>query len=805
MVAFLLSPVAPVLQNDGGKLAIKIEQQKVLAAFKDDFIATVTHSALTSGSVDIDIVLESTRDGAYWDYINANKSSNLGIATFSGFQVALSKTENPFVIDGSNYNHPTWSKIGFDTKGFFSRETTLGSIKDTKGFKVNLTVTRGDLIPDTTYYARFTMEDENKNDVLISNLDSFKTLSVGQGEKPKDSTKVRNAEQLDFACGALDFSVSGCVANLTVLIWQVTSWIAHLGGSFLDFFVYYSTNSNSFKNAFISEGWGAVRDVANIFFIIALLYVAIKMILGLGGHDSKKIIIMVVLMALLINFSLFFSEVVIDSSNILAKVFYNNIEGKDSNGNTLTGAAGEKSISIGIMDKFNPQKLISQDTYDMEGGHGKFIFVTILCIFILLYAAYVFFSVAILFVSRVVSLWIYMIFAPIAFVSYTLPFKIPGFGHEEWWKELLGNAFMAPIFVFFLFIIIKFANFLKDAAIYPDNADTIQKLMSVVIPFAVIAILLKKSKDLVVKLSGEMGAAVMGAAAVVGGLALGGAALGVAAVGRGTVGKIMKKASTSDAAANYEAHAEVKKQAEKDFRAGTITKAQMDARISTSKAGLGFKDITFGKMGHAINKSQNKVEEAQHARHELDKEAEAKFHGKKFKELSGTERRKVLENVSKDEIAMKKHGKAFKNLSATQKTGVDTDFATATATHKTKGEEYLKESKHKQGIRTTLLQSARTGTWDARNLSTVTASEYDKTLNKFASGLTSVVGSAMRGSIKSTMGAQYGTGQGKFFKDLGHTISEAMKGAKVNVDLSHVGEEHKEGSHGHGGGGGGHH
>ena len=59
-------------------------------------------------------------------------------------------------------------------------------------------------------------------------------------------------------------------------------------------------------------------------FILVLLYVAIQTILGLS-HETKTVIINVIIMALLINFSMFFTKVVIDSSNILALVFYNKL------------------------------------------------------------------------------------------------------------------------------------------------------------------------------------------------------------------------------------------------------------------------------------------------------------------------------------------------------------------------------------------------------------------------------------------------------------------------------------------------
>ena len=383
-----------------------------------------------------------------------------------------------------------------------------------------------------------------------------------------------------FGCQILPSpNVAGCVAQLFYDLWIVTALIARLGGHFLDFFVYYSTNSSSYTNEFVSQAWGAVRDIANIFFIIALLYVAIKTILGLNVTDNKKIVGAVIIIGLIINFSLFTTKVVIDGSNILAKIFYNNITSKDATQKNAdgtqkdaTGGGGEKSISVGLVDKFNPQD-IAMTVYKTEGV-GYFIFITLLLMAITLYTAYIFFSVAVLFVARVVSLWISMIFSPLAFVSYAVPFEIPGFGHKEWWGNLLKNAFLAPIFVFFLYIIVLFAGFLGNT--YPTGDSVWAKLLNVTVPFAILFMLLKMAKDLAIKYSGEMGAALMKGAQMVGGLALGAATGGAALAGRATLGRAGAAMANSGWAKKWEAAGWGGGMARSVFKAGA--KGSFDVR-----------------------------------------------------------------------------------------------------------------------------------------------------------------------------------------------------------------------------------
>ncbi len=407
-------------------------------------------------------------------------------------------------------------------------------------------------------------------------IDGTFKVGVTASAAPSSIENAKDSRPSELGCDLNpldgDTNIPGCIAEVLFVFWQASALVAEMAGRFLDFFVYYSTNDASYRNPFIAAGWGAVRDVANIFFIIALLYVAIKIVLSLDTSGSKKMIGNVIIVALLINFSLFTTQIVIDSSNVLAKIFYNNIasteKGKtDSQVKPIaaTGAGGEKSISIGIISKFDPHTIVDVDLSNTkDNGIGTFIFVTILALFITLYTAYIFFSVAVLFLARVVSLWMSMIFSPLAFISYALPFEMPGFGHKEWWTKLLENAFLAPLFIFFLYIIILFTDFLKGAAdVYPTGIGAMQKLMGTVIPFAIIAMLLSQAKKLAVKYSGEMGAMLMKGASMVGGLALGvatgGAGLalratasGAALAGRASLGRMGSAIANSKWARNRE-------------------------------------------------------------------------------------------------------------------------------------------------------------------------------------------------------------------------------------------------------------
>ena len=912
MIAIFLAPISAGIKIDkNNELAVRTEVNKVKAwSFKAATLEQIfglsfiqkegmivnSNSAVFSGEIKVskDYILFNSTDPGKSDFLEIYESAlevsnpdkgilfvikegNTVIAAKSWYELQLKgKTGQP-QFDKTKVNNP-FTINTLDIAGPLSPNTTYTVNIQINDDRSVWTIGFASAGPHTTKPIPFTTTNASLDDPTVSGQNNAKS-AYGEGELNLGCTDLTN------------FSIKSCIVQVTYIIWSVSALIARLAAHFLDFFIYYATNSSSYSNTFVEKAWAAVRDVANIFFIIALLYVAIKTILGLNVTDNKKLIGSVIIVGLIINFSLFTTKVVIDGSNILAKIFYNNITSKDAsaprnaNGalqDSVAGVGGQKSISIGIVDKFNPQGLVTQKNY--TDNTYTFIFMVLLLIIVTLYTAYIFFIVSLLFVARVVSLWISMIFSPIAFASYTLPFDIPGFGHKEWWSDLLKNAFLAPLFIFFLYIIILFTGFLKDIINYTDspNLDTManlmQRIMSVTIPFIIIVMLLSKAKELAIKYSGEMGKAIQGIGAAVGGLALGGASMLGAAAGRASLGKIMKGASQSESAQKFDRfnkaeikygevekhytekhgkaskeheeatnrHAEVlrensslmhpewtdeqkkagqekivaarKEMEEKGTKKTEVeterTQAQKELDVAKEeKEKLGVVGKTMGGLGSYINRDQEHVEHAQHARHELDTEAAARFGGKKFKDLTGIERQTIVERVSKNEEAQKWYGKKYKDITKSEKDDIDRKIEKKKADgEKTEGEKFVELSKEKQGLKSNLLQASRTGTYDVRNLSKITAGEFDNVKTKFAKGITSAIAGGIRGGLKSSLNINYGEGQGKIIKDLGHTITESLKGAKLNVNLSGLGEvkaEVHKGGHGGGGhdtghGGGGH-
>ena len=148
-------------------------------------------------------------------------------------------------------------------------------------------------------------------------LDADVVAAAQRAEAGKTPASSGDAfrDEIDKGCGIT--RLPGCFLLIIYYTYfQLPSLILYVSAQFFNAMINIGIDSAlTISSVFIPMAWAVVRDLSNIFFILILLYIAIQTILGIG-HETKKMIAKVVIIALLINFSMFFTKVVIDSSNI---------------------------------------------------------------------------------------------------------------------------------------------------------------------------------------------------------------------------------------------------------------------------------------------------------------------------------------------------------------------------------------------------------------------------------------------------------------------------------------------------------
>jgi len=520
--------------------------------------------------------------------------------------------------------------------------------------------------------------------------------------------------QLDSCSFILGGSLTGCVELVVYFVFvTIPSFLMSIVASMFDFVVALSISSHMYGLPFISTIWVVVRDFANIFFILILLYAAFQIILGLNEHGSKKIIGMVIIVALVVNFSLFFTRIVIDSSNIVALIFYNRIDTTDtasvpiSDQNQL--GVKEQPLSASLVSSFNINKFFSPTflstlqvpdisylnattigTYLATGQIipkqtmkvSLYLLVSMMVVYgLVVYAlTYAFLMAGLSFFGRMINLMMLMIVSPFAFVTAAVPkFKsIDTIGFDSWIKKLLESSFVAAIFMFIIYIISQILSAqIFSSVINTSNTGVFPTLITLFVPAILIVILLLKGAKYAQKASGEFTAHVISGAKMVGGLAVGGTALGLAAAGRNTFGATAKYVQNDNARA-------------KDLKLGTNLRNAVPKGWNKANpfawAGAGVKAVTATKnfatagvaegihatgLGKKMKNADEGYAHKTHATHILDAKVQSEFghqYGKdaKYKDLSEHDQKIVKQEVDKDEMAKFVYGKLFKDLEAPQ-------------------------------------------------------------------------------------------------------------------------------------------
>jgi hypothetical protein len=371
--------------------------------------------------------------------------------------------------------------------------------------------------------------------------------------------------QINLGCTSLitGSGFKGCMLQLFYWMWHdIPAWVLIQVAYLFNVMLSIAMDGRLFKSGFVASGWAIVRDLSNIFFILILLYVAIRMILGLAGHGVKETVAKVVIVALLINFSMFFTGIVIDTSNMLALVFYNKLKVSttvDGSERPYASVRGEKDVSGGLVAAFDPTRALHEDffkearkTYGIDGQlvEGQVVGLpfgtTMAIIFIsgvmMLFAVYALFVSGFAFLARLIELWLLIIASPFAFMSSTVHEMegLKDWGWKSWLHRLIAASFMAPAFMFFLYFIFLlissnvFTTMVKPLAPGENDAAGVMKmLLGIALPLMLILTLLLKSVKLAKAGAGQFGETIMGLGAKLGGLATGlavGAATGGASL-----------------------------------------------------------------------------------------------------------------------------------------------------------------------------------------------------------------------------------------------------------------------------------
>ncbi len=266
-----------------------------------------------------------------------------------------------------------------------------------------------------------------------------------------------------LADGAVQKAIEGFFSYLMMAIMGFFATLVWASGLLLNYVSFQTVVQMSVmvkQIGAINAGWITFRDLANIVLIFLLLIIGISTILRVSGYRMKDLLARVIIIALLINFSLFFTNIVIDTSNLLATQFYYKSVGIDvkTNPSVLEKLNAGGGIATRYMKALSLTSLYGFDTNTGEISTNKLDLTNIFLIGIMasllfIITAAVFFAAALMLISRFIILIFLMVVSPLAFVAMAIP-SLKTLA-SKWWSALINNALFAPIFFLFTWFTLK--------------------------------------------------------------------------------------------------------------------------------------------------------------------------------------------------------------------------------------------------------------------------------------------------------------------------------------------------------------
>lgn len=316
----------------------------------------------------------------------------------------------------------------------------------------------------------------------------------------------------------------------------ISSWFLTIAGVFFNWTLNYTVvQFGQFMTSTVLGGvktaWTAFRDIANIIIIGMFTFIAVSIILGLKEYGQKRLIAHVLVIAVLINFSLLFTQMIIDASNFVSLQFYNaalnqfagagaaNNTSLSQNGvgncpdkslkSTCYGIAGAFMDYAGVSSYADTSQAMSNIAAKHDSGLLALLFATFTSL-LFFGAAIVLFYGAFLLASRAILFIFLMTVSSLAFASYLVPgWDTSKYGFGSWKKSLLNNAILAPLMIMFLWMTLNIAKAMTTSG---NGGSTLGKLltdptanMSILFNFVVILGLLYASFRLSSSLAGKVG------------------------------------------------------------------------------------------------------------------------------------------------------------------------------------------------------------------------------------------------------------------------------------------------------------
>lgn len=276
------------------------------------------------------------------------------------------------------------------------------------------------------------------------------TYSGSHLNTPPEIAVTNAADLLNFTWTGIGDALEKWIGGAILTFGGAVTW---LGGTVLDTAIEWTiidlaehmeggTRAEGGLGYTIQTVWSVVRDICNLVFIAGFLYVGVMSIFDSQRADTKRFLTKIIVGALLINFSLFFTQIIVDFSNFTAVQIYDTLKGDMSISTAFINA-------LGVATLFTPD---NNTLVEVTGGGSLWFY--IIGFFFLIIAGIVLAAGGIMLIGRFIAIILIMMFSPVLFAATV--FQETDKYSKKIWSALIDNAFFAPVYLFLLLISLSF-------------------------------------------------------------------------------------------------------------------------------------------------------------------------------------------------------------------------------------------------------------------------------------------------------------------------------------------------------------
>ncbi|MCD6442229.1 hypothetical protein J7L24_01655, partial [bacterium] len=231
---------------------------------------------------------------------------------------------------------------------------------------------------------------------------------------------------------------------------MIANVIARIASDLLNFVISPSaikwSYTNPKNNPIIDSGLYVTKGFVSLALVVILVFIALSIALRIKEYASKKTLINLIVIALLVNFAPIVCGLIVDASNVITYYFLDKVQEKT---NSIVGGLNPISIVNNITN-------IS----DEEGFWASMFSVFakgIVMIIVNIAVAFIFFGYAFVFLFRYIAIWILVILSPLAFIAWILPITREKYW-RMWWSQFINWSFIGVPGAFFLYLSLSIFN-----------------------------------------------------------------------------------------------------------------------------------------------------------------------------------------------------------------------------------------------------------------------------------------------------------------------------------------------------------